>query len=603
MIMKLFLLLGFNSTLSSYSKFWMRVLLMKRLRLMWKGVTCGRKHKRVTDLDLGGLDLGGIISPDIGNLSFLKSLNLEDNSFGGTIPKEGLPSELGSLSSLEVLFLSKNNLSGRLNGTIPQEIMQLESFVQLFVNSNLLTGPLPKDVGRLKHVVVLSVENNRLNGNIPEAIGDCLYMEELYLGGNAFDGVIPDIRNLRALTHLNLSNNNLSGNVPEYLANFSTLENLDLSGNNFEGVVPTKGVFQHSGNRNLCGGIPELKLKPCPRNVVSRTRRHSSNKKKIFIGVGIGIASLLLALLALGLLMKRKKKNSAYNTNHLMSNSPLDSFYERVSYEELGAATNEFSSSNLIGSGNFGSVFRGLLGPESKAVAVKVLIFKQGAQPRALWRNPIDVASVLDYIHSHRHDPVAHCDLKPSNVLLDNDLTAHVSDFGLARIIDQESFVNQVSSTGVRGTIGYTAPEYGMGGKPAREGDLYSFGILLLEMFTRKRPTDELFVEDFTLRSYTESALADHVLDIADISILSGEVHKKNRSTIAECLKMVFNRSIIVLTISDMARTLASSSVSPRPWKPPRPGRGCFFNSPFITTAVAISTKPKQNRVRVPTLC
>ncbi|KAH0890295.1 hypothetical protein HID58_052724 [Brassica napus] len=357
----------------------------------WKGVACGRKHKRVTDLDLGGLDLGGIISPAIGDLSFLKSLNLEDNSFGGTIPKEGLPSELGSLSSLEVLFLSKNNLSGRLNGTIPQEIMQLESFVQLFVNSNLLTGPLPKDVGRLKHVVVLSVENNRLNGNIPETIGDCLYMEELYLRGNAFDGVIPDIRNLRAITHLNLSNNNLSGNVPEYLANFSTLENLDLSGNNFEGVVPTKGVFQHSGkfsvsgNRNLCGGIPELKLKPCPRNVVSRTRRHSSNKKKIFIGVGIGIASLLLALLAL---------------------------------------------------------------------------------------------------------------------------------------------------------------EYGMGGKPSREGDLYSFGILLLEMFTRKRPTDELFVEDFTLRSYTESALADHVLDIADISILSGEVHKKIMSTIAECLKMVFNVGI-----------------------------------------------------------
>ncbi|CAN6979868.1 unnamed protein product [Brassica oleracea var. botrytis] len=492
---------------------------MKRLRLMWKGVTCGRKHKRVTDLDLGGLDLGGIISPAIGNLSFLKSLNLEDNSFGGTIPKEGLPSELGSLSSLEVLFLSKNNLSGR------------------------------------------------------------------------------------------------QGNVPEYLANFSTLENLDLSGNNFEGVVPTKGVFQHSGkfsvygNRNLCGGIPELKLKPCPRNVVSRTRRHSSNKKKIFIGVGIGIASLLLALLALGLLMKRKKKNSAYNTNHLMSNSPLDSFYERVSYEEPRAATNEFSSSNLIGSGNFGSLFRGLLGPESKAVAVKVLnlqtrgaaksfmaecealkgirhrnlvklvtSYSSGNEFKALvyefipngnldtWLHhqvdveedsllnhsisrplklserlniAIDVASVLDNIHSHCHDPVAHCDLKPSNVLLDNDLTAHVSDFGRARIIDQESFVNQVSSTGVRGTIGYTAPEYGMGGKPSREGDLYSFGILLLEMFTRKRPTDELFVEDFTLRSYTESALADHVLDIADISILSGEVHKKNMSTIAECLKVL----------------------------------------------------------------
>lgn len=54
----------------------------------WKGVACGRKHKRVTALDLGGLELGGIISPAIGNLSFLRSLNLGENSFSGTIPKE-----------------------------------------------------------------------------------------------------------------------------------------------------------------------------------------------------------------------------------------------------------------------------------------------------------------------------------------------------------------------------------------------------------------------------------------------------------------------------------------------------------------------------------
>ncbi|XP_048637102.1 probable LRR receptor-like serine/threonine-protein kinase At3g47570 [Brassica napus] len=566
-------------------------------------------------LALSSNRMSGEIPSDLGNITRLEKLHLFQNSFEGSIP----PS-LGNCRSLLYLWIGYN----RLNGTIPQEIMQLESLVQLFVNINQLTGPFPKDVARLKQVVQLSVADNRLSGNIPETIGSCLYLENLYLGGNAFDGAIPDIRNLRGLTLFNLSNNNFSGNIPEYLANFSSLESLDLSGNNFQGAVPTKGVFQHpekfsvSGNKNLCGGIPKLKLKPCPRNVVvSRTtRRHSSNKKKILIGVGVGVgvvASLLL--LALSLLMKRKKKN----TNHLTSNPPiLDPFYERVSYEELRAATNEFSSSNLIGSGNFGSVFRGLLGPEeSKAVAVKVLNLQtrgaaksfmaecealkgirhrnlvklvtscssidfKGNEFKALvyefmpngnldtWLHhhqvdveedslnhtrplklserlniAIDVASILDYIHSHCHEPLAHCDLKPSNVLLDNDLTAHVSDFGLARIIDQESFINQVSSTAVRGTIGYVAPEYGMGGKPSREGDLYSFGVLLLEMFSGKRPTDELFVEGFTLRSYTESALAaEHVLEIADTSILSGEIHNKNMSAIAECLKMVFNVGI-----------------------------------------------------------
>ncbi|KAL7173205.1 hypothetical protein ACSBR2_032639 [Camellia fascicularis] len=73
----------------------------------------------------------------------------------------------------------------------------------------------------------------------------------------------------------------------------------------------------------------------------------------------------------------------------------------------------------------------------------------------------IDVASALDYLHNHCETPVAHCDLKPSNVLLDNDFTAHVSDFGLAQLLckfSKEATMNQFSSLGIKGTIGYAAP-------------------------------------------------------------------------------------------------------------------------------------------------
>ncbi|KAF2578910.1 hypothetical protein F2Q68_00000826, partial [Brassica cretica] len=152
----------------------------------------------------------------------------------------------------------------------------------------------------------------------------------------------------------------------------------------------------------------------------------------------------------------------------------------------------------------------------------------------------IDVASVLEYIHLNCHEAIVHCDLKPSNVLLDDDLTAHVSDFGLARILlkfDQENFVNQLSSAGVRGSTGYAAPEYAMGGEISVHGDAYCFGILSFEMFSRKRPTDEMFGGDFTLPSSIRSALPEHVLDVADESILHNGL--RIGFPAAECLTKV----------------------------------------------------------------
>uniref|UniRef100_M4DCU7 non-specific serine/threonine protein kinase n=2 Tax=Brassica campestris TaxID=3711 RepID=M4DCU7_BRACM len=152
----------------------------------------------------------------------------------------------------------------------------------------------------------------------------------------------------------------------------------------------------------------------------------------------------------------------------------------------------------------------------------------------------VDVISVLEYLHVYCHEPIAHCDLKPSNVLLDKDLTGHVSDFGIARMLmklDQGSLFNQQSSVGVRGTIGYAAPEYGMGGQPSIYGDMYSFGVLLLEMFTGKRPTDELFGGNVTLNSYIKLAFPERVLDIADNSILNSSL--RVGFPLGECLTLV----------------------------------------------------------------
>ncbi|XP_019102250.1 PREDICTED: probable LRR receptor-like serine/threonine-protein kinase At3g47570 [Camelina sativa] len=587
-------------------------------------------------LDLGKNFIYGSIPYDIGNLISLRSLGLQENMLTGAFPTslsklfnlEGLnlmsnkfsgelPSFLGNLTRLDILYLHNNNFEGtiplslsnctslrelyiksnKLVGTIPWEIMQIQSLVNLDLSGNFLTGFLPIDVGKLEYLVQLSVGHNKLSGQIPHALGNCLSMEILLMQGNYFDGAIPDIRRLKAVNRVDFSNNNLSGSIPAYLANFSSLEYLNLSVNNLEGSVPTEGIFQNVTtvsvfvNKNLCGGIKELKLNPCFTGGPLMGSKHSSHLKKVAIEVSIGMGLLLLffiALLSLRWFRKTKKNQQSNNP----STSTLDVFHEHITYGEIRNATDGFSSSNMVGSGSFGTVYKALLPAENKIVAVKVLNMQrrgamrsfmseceslkdikhrnlvklltacssidfQGNEFRALiyefmpngsldnWLHTeeveeihrpsrtltflerlniaIDVASVLDYLHFHCHEPIAHCDLKPSNVLLDDDLTAHVSDFGLSQLLlkfDQESFLSQLSSTDVRGTVGYVAPEYGMGGQPSTHGDVYSFGVLLLEMFTGKRPTSEFFEGNFTLYSYTKLALAERVLDIADKSIL-----------------------------------------------------------------------------------
>ncbi|XVE58718.1 hypothetical protein DITRI_Ditri04bG0191400 [Diplodiscus trichospermus] len=136
-----------------------------------------------------------------------------------------------------------------------------------------------------------------------------------------------------------------------------------------------------------------------------------------------------------------------------------------------------------------------------------------GEQPRSLSLcqrlNIItDVAAALDYLHNHCEIPIVHCDIKPSNVLLDDDMTAHLADFGLARIIPQsnpEVISDHTSSVGLKGTIGYAAPEYGMRRMATSEGDVYSFGILLLEVMTGKRPTDDMFSDGLNLHKLVKN--------------------------------------------------------------------------------------------------
>ncbi|KAG8644936.1 hypothetical protein MANES_10G015757v8 [Manihot esculenta] len=107
-------------------------------------------------------------------------------------------------------------------------------------------------------------------------------------------------------------------------------------------------------------------------------------------------------------------------------------------------------------------------------------------------------------------------------------MTAHVGDFGLARLISEStsnSSQSQIFSTGIKGTIGYMAPEYGVGSNVTTYGDVYSYGILLLEMFTGKRPTHEIFTDGLDLHNFVKAKLPGQVRQVVDPTLFTpGEV-------------------------------------------------------------------------------
>ncbi|XP_043710598.1 probable LRR receptor-like serine/threonine-protein kinase At3g47570 [Telopea speciosissima] len=552
------------------------------------------KLSKLQRLDLLENKLSGEIPSSIGNLTFLFELRLEANNLNASIP-----SSLGNCQQLQYINLSHN----KLQGPIPKQLFYISSLsIALDLSNNSLDGSLPTEVGNLKSLSTIDISKNRLSGEIPSSIGDCNSLEHLYMGDNFFEETIPhSLTLLKGLQDLDLSHNNLSMQIPKGLQNLLTLRCLNLSFNNLEGEVPTKGIFGNAsailvnGNDKLCGGIAELRLPTCT--------NHGSTKRQKFNGFGIVLAiiSVVLGILLISSFLTlywiRRSKSKPPST-------PLiDDWFLKISYKELFQATRGFSSANFIGSGSFGSVYKGIIGQDETIVAVKVLnlhnprVYKsfmveckalrnirhrnlikiltlcssldsKGKDFKALvyefmpngslddWlhllveahnhsRNlsllqrlniAIDVASALDYLHYNCYASIVYCDLKPSNVLIDSDMTAHVSDFGLARLLlepNDNSSETQTSTIGIKGSIGYAAPEYGMGGKATIQGDVFSYGILLLEMFTGKRPTDQMFTDDLNLHNFATSALPVHVMQILDPTLIPKEEQSEEIEEVA----------------------------------------------------------------------
>ncbi|XP_023742217.1 probable LRR receptor-like serine/threonine-protein kinase At3g47570 isoform X1 [Lactuca sativa] len=551
---------------------------------------------RTLSLDMNELE--GNIPAILGKLENIGQLYLESNRLQGKIPREfcllknmgelylsnnrlsgNIPPCLGDIGSLAWLFLDSNTF----NSTIPATLWSHKSLVVLNLSLNLLIGDLPSSVGSSNSPLsTLDLSFNRLSGAIPVNLGGFRMLSKLSLAHNNLQGSIPEsIGTLISLDSLDLSQNNLSGVIPRSLEALRYLEHLNLSYNMLQGEIPSKGQFDNftassfMHNKNLCGA-PRLEVLSC-RSGHHESRFLSSLKYILpIIASAVGLASIVY-------LLRRHKtkirKNIEPSLGHQLT---------RLSYYELVRATESFDESNLIGHGAYGSVYKGKLS-NGATVAVKVfnLLSERGSKSFdvecGVLRNirhrnlvriisscsnldfrclvmeymsngnleqwlyshnnhlsvvqrlqiMIDVASALEYLHHGQTTSIIHCDLKPSNVLLDNDMNARVCDFGIAKMFGEEEFMLRTTTLG---TIGYMAPEYGMEGIVSTRADVYNFGILLLETFTRKKPTEEMFCGQTSLRSWVLEVGQHSIFDVVDMNLINGEL-----STKQESLTSIFN--------------------------------------------------------------
>ncbi|GKD61705.1 leucine-rich repeat protein [Tanacetum coccineum] len=246
----------------------------------WSGILCGKRHKRVTVLILESQGLEGSLSPHVGNLSFLRTLSIRNNSFQGAIPHE-----LGRLSRLRHLYLNRNNFIGvipvnlsscsnlevltlarnKLGGSIPKEMSLFSKLTSLEISKNKLTGGIPSFLGNITSMEVFSCVENPLGGSIPDTLGLWKSLTTFYSGGCNLYGSIPrSIFNLSLLVNLSLAENHLTGSLPSEIGNqLPNLEYLQLRDNELTGVLPPSisncsnlGLLE-MGNNNFSGKLDE----------------------------------------------------------------------------------------------------------------------------------------------------------------------------------------------------------------------------------------------------------------------------------------------------------------------------------------------------------
>ncbi|KAG0583517.1 hypothetical protein KC19_3G143200 [Ceratodon purpureus] len=502
-------------------------------------------------VDLGSNKLEGLIPPNLCRGNLLVYLSAQGNMFTGPIPEtygnctsletlwlsnnqlEGpVPAGLWGGAVINGMFLYNNNL----NGSIDASIGKAQSLSLLFrAGSNMLNGTLTHQLSNLTNLTELLLCGNSLSGSIPPAISNCKHLQQLSLSRNDFEGAIPDeLADLPNLFNLDLSDNRLTGPIPIEFFSSLPLQLLNVAFNNLSGVIPkqengqTYVYVNFTGNPYLCveGG--------CNSTTAAANSADGTSK--------------LLVLVVFTFFVVRRHRSGLRKVLHKPSDREDDEWtltsFHRKTYRDYEVTA--LDEDNLIGAGGSGKVYKATL-TNGKFVAVKKLwgvkrdershdhgfrnevmtlanirhrhivkllccctkqninllvyeympngslgdLLHSTKAPSLSWETrykiAVGAAMGLQYLHHDCKPQILHRDIKSNNILLDLDYEAHLGDFGISKFV--EPAVSRDSST-IAGSLGYIAPEYAFSTRVDEKSDIYSFGVVLLELVTGKRAVD-----------------------------------------------------------------------------------------------------------------
>ncbi|XP_030447909.1 serine/threonine-protein kinase BRI1-like 2 [Syzygium oleosum] len=437
--------------------------------------------------------------------------------------------------TVEYLDLSYNQLRGK----IPEEFGDMLALQVLELSHNQLSGEIPSSLGRLKDLGVFDASHNRLQGQIPDSFSNLSFLVQIDLSYNDLTGQIPQRGQLSTLPASQFEHNPGLCGVP-----LPECQNNEPE-TNPDGGVGTKGRAK-PGTASWANSIVLGTLLSVASiciltvwGVAMRARRKEAEEVKM-------LKSLQAAHAATTWKIDKEKEPLSINV------ATFQRQLRKLKFSQLIEATNGFSAASLIGCGGFGEVFKATLKDGSK-VAIKKLIrlsyqgdrefmaemetlgkikhknlvpllgYCKVGEERLLVYEFMEYGSLEEMLHGrvktqdrriltweerkkiargaakglcflhHNCIPhIIHRDMKSSNVLLDRDMEARVSDFGMARLIS--ALDTHLSVSTLAGTPGYVPPEYYQSFRCTAKGDVYSLGVVLLELLTGKRPTDK---EDF----------------------------------------------------------------------------------------------------------